>query len=160
MTDAQDPDLLAYALAETARRRRRKRRRSPAANRRKDEPRLSPTQRTGQDFEDRALELLMRAGLRPLARNLRVAPGEIDLAMRHGDTLVLVEVRARADGRFGGAAASIDRAKRGRVARAAALLLPTLARRHWAGRTPPVRFDAVLFGQGEPQWLQGAFMAD
>jgi putative endonuclease len=153
-----DPELLAYALADAARRRRRGRgKRAARARPAQDPPRVSPMQRKGYDYEDRALELLSGQGLALLERNLSVAAGEIDLAMRHGDTLVLVEVRARADGRYGGAAASIDRAKQRRLANAATLLLPRLARRHWRGRIPSVRFDAVLFENDRPQWIRGAF---
>jgi putative endonuclease len=155
--DAPD-DLLAYALADAARQRLRKRRRRRKSAAPKDEPRLSPTQRKGLDFEEQALELLVRAGLTPLARNLRAAPGEIDLALRDGDTLVLVEVRSRASRSYGGAAASIDAAKQRRLSNAAALLLPRLARQYWQGRTPPVRFDAVLFDLGhQTQWVRNAF---
>lgn len=152
-------DLLAYALADAARRRRRKRRARKSPSRKQD-PQLSPTQRKGLDFEDRALELLTCAGLRLLARNLRAAPGEIDLVMRDGDTLVLVEVRARANASHGGAGASIDPAKQRRLASAAALLLPELARRYWQGRVPPVRFDAVLFDAGQAHWLRHVFLSE
>ncbi|WP_262358276.1 YraN family protein, partial [Bordetella pertussis] len=72
----------------------------------------SPTQRRGQAYESAALRWLARQGLR----------GEIDLAMRDGEVLVLVEVRARAHAGYGGAAASIGASKQGRLARAAALL--------------------------------------
>lgn len=160
---SSDPDTLAYTLAAA---RRGKRRRRPSGSRKpraaaKNEPRLSPSQRRGLAFEDDALELLAGHGLQPLARNLRASPGEIDLALRDGDTLVLVEVRARGNGRYGGAGASIDRAKQRRLARAAALLLPRLAERHWNGRIPPVRFDAVLFdGDARPQWVRAAFSID
>ncbi|ARP93343.1 YraN family protein [Bordetella genomosp. 13] len=160
--DHSDPSTLAYALA--AERRRRMRKRRPRTRRagadEADPPRLSPTQRRGLAFEERALELLARHGLQPLARNLRATPGEIDLALRDGDTLVLVEVRARGSERYGGAAASIDRAKQRRLARAAALLLPRLAQRHWNGRLPPVRFDAVLFDGAKVEWVQAAFSVD
>ncbi|WP_019937015.1 YraN family protein [Bordetella sp. FB-8] len=151
-------DLLAYALADAARLglRRRKRRTRKAVPRKQD-PRLSPAQRKGLDFEDQALELLVHAGLQLLARNLRVAPGEIDLVMRDGNVLVLVEVRARANARYGGAGASIDPAKQRRLTRAAAQILPDLARRHWQGRTPAVRFDAVLFDGARACWLRHAF---
>ncbi|WP_459616739.1 YraN family protein [Bordetella sp. 2513F-2] len=160
-----DPDpsfALALALAEAAQRRLRKRRRrtAPRVRPAADPPRLSPTQRRGCDYEDEALALLQSRGLVPLARNLRTRAGEIDLALRDGPALVLVEVRSRAGGRYGGAAASIDRAKQARLARAAALLLPRLAALHWAGRPPPVRFDAVLFEGGRAQWLKNAFEAD
>lgn len=163
MPDAHsDPSTLAYALAAERRRRMRKRRpRTRGADAAEtDPPRLSPTQRRGLAFEEQALELLARHGLQPLARNLRATPGEIDLALRDGDTLVLVEVRARGSERYGGAAASIDRAKQRRLARAAAQLLPRLAQRHWNGRLPPVRFDAVLFDGDKAEWVQAAFSVD
>lgn len=117
----------------------------------------SPTQRRGKAHESAALRWLARQGLRPLARNLRCRAGEIDLAMRDGGVLVLVEVRARAHAGYGGAAASVGASKQGRLARAAALLLPGLLRRHWPGAPPPVRFDVVAFEAGRPRWLRGAF---
>jgi putative endonuclease len=122
-----------------------------------DVPRQSPAQRHGAAYEGRALSLLVDAGLQPLACNLRCRAGEIDLALRDGDTLVLVEVRARTGRRYGGAAASVDRAKRTRLARAAACLLPGLAARHWQGRLPRVRFDVVAFEADGPHWLRHAF---
>lgn len=156
MTD--DTLRLACELALAARRRAAKRRRrtgrTPAD---RPPPRRSPTQRRGVHHEAAALRLLLAHGLTLLARNLACRAGEIDLAMRDGNTLVFVEVRARANRRFGGAAASIGREKQARLARAAALWLPELARRHWRGVAPPARFDAVVFDDGEPAWLRGAF---
>lgn len=156
MTD--DTLRLACELALAARRRAAKRRRRtgrlPAD---RPPPRRSPTQRRGDHHEAAALRLLLAQGLTLLARNLSCRAGEIDLAMRDGDTLVFVEVRARASIRFGGAAASIGREKQARLARAAALWLPELARRHWRGLAPPARFDAVVFDGGKPAWLRGAF---
>jgi putative endonuclease len=163
---SDDAPALLFELARRAQaaRLRRRRRAKPAG---KDaaqdmegmDPRLSPTQRQGTDYEERALALLMRGGLLPLARNLRCRAGEIDLAMRDGDILVLVEVRARASRRFGGAAASVDRAKQARLIRAAQSLLPRLAARHWPGRTPRVRFDVIAFEDNQPVWLRHAFDA-
>lgn len=122
-----------------------------------DALRQSAAQRRGAAYEDRALSLLVDAGLQPLACNLRCRAGEIDLALRDGDILVLVEVRARAGRRYGGAAASVDRPKQRRLARAAACLLPGLATRHWQGRLPRVRFDVVAFEADGPHWLRHAF---
>ncbi|WP_094845038.1 YraN family protein [Bordetella genomosp. 9] len=119
--------------------------------------RLSPTQRIGSRYEDQALALLRQAGLRPLARNLRCRAGEIDLALRDVDTLVLVEVRARGDPNYGGAAASVGPDKQARLIRAACCLLPALAARHWGGRPPAVRFDVVAFDGETPCWLRHAF---
>ena len=119
--------------------------------------RLSPTQRLGSDYEDQALALLRRAGLRPLARNLRCRAGEIDLALRDGDTLVLVEVRGRGGDCYGGAAASVGPDKQARLIRSAWCLLPAWASACWDGRRPAVRFDVVAFEGETPLWLRHAF---
>jgi putative endonuclease len=158
MTD--DTLRLACELALAARRRADKRRRRARQRAAPEDtpPRRSPMQRRGDQHEDAALRLLQAQGLVLLARNLWTRAGEIDLAMRDGDTLVFVEVRARGRTRFGGAAASIGRDKQARLARAAAQWLPELARRHWQGRQPAARFDAVVFDDGQPQWLRGAFL--
>lgn len=146
---------LALAARHRAAKRRRRARARPAPG---DTPvRRSPMQRRGDGHEDAALRLLEAQGLVLLARNLWTRMGEIDLVMRDGDTLVFIEVRARARTRYGGAAASIGRDKQARLARAAAQWLPELARRHWGGLPPAARFDAVVFDAGQPQWLRDAF---
>lgn len=156
MTD--DTLRLACELALAARRRAaQRRRRTSRAAADRPPPRRSPTQRRGDLHEAAALRLLQEHGLALLARNLACRAGEIDLAMREGDTLVFVEVRARARSRFGDAAASIGRDKQARLARTAAHWLPELARRHWQGALPAARFDAVVFDDGRPTWLRGAF---
>jgi putative endonuclease len=110
-------------------------------------------QRSGEAGERSAERLLEGHGLTIVARNYRTRLGEIDLVARDGDVLVFVEVRLRADGRFGGAAASVGPAKQRRLAAAAGLYLARL------GRAPRCRFDVVTLGHGEPRWLRGAFDA-
>lgn len=105
----------------------------------------------GKAGEDAAAAYLIGQGLRPVARNWRCRGGEIDLVMRDGAVLVFVEVRVRKDARYGGAAASIDAAKQGRLVRAARLYLAGLA------ELPPCRFDAVLIEAGRLTWLRDAF---
>ena len=147
---------LALVLAQAARRRARRKRSATA--RKAPAPRRSPTQRVGDAHEDAALRLLQARGLVLLARNLACRHGEIDLAMRDGAVLVFVEVRARRDARFGGAAASIGAAKQRRLAQAAAYWLPRLAARHWRGVPPAARFDVVAFESGVARWLRDAFL--
>jgi putative endonuclease len=116
--------------------------------------------RTGAAAEARALAHLQRAGLELVARNYRVArgpgarAGEVDLIVRARDgTLVFVEVRARADTRHGGAAASIGAAKRARI---------VFAARHYLARLrtlPPCRFDVVAIDGEAVEWLVAAFDA-
>jgi putative endonuclease len=98
---------------------------------------------TGADAETLAAEFLVAKGLTIIARNVRSRFGEIDLIARDGSTLVFVEVRLRRGQAFGGAAASITRAKRSRLVAAARIYLANL--RH----EPPCRFDAVLFDRLE-----------
>ena len=115
----------------------------------------------GDDCEALALKHLQRQGLALLARNYRLSSGpgrragEVDLILRDRDgTVVFVEVRARSNPNFGGAAASIGLAKRQRILYAARRFL-----QDWAS-PPPCRFDVVVIDEGRIQWLPAAFDAD
>lgn len=77
------------------------------------------TQDRGRAGEDLAVAYLRLAGLRPVGRNVRLAGVEVDVVADDGATLVLVEVRLRSRGDFGGAAATVDRHKQDRLVRAA-----------------------------------------
>jgi len=102
----------------------------------------------------------MANGLVPVERNYRVARGpsarggEVDLILRDRDgTLVFVEVRARADTRHGGAAATVDALKQRRL---------VFAARHFLARLPtlpPCRFDVVSVEGERIEWLRAAFDA-
>jgi len=110
----------------------------------------------GNDAESRALQHLRAQGLKLVTRNWRCRGGELDLVMRDGDVLVIVEVRSRASAGYGGAAESIDRRKRGHVVHATRLYLsahPEHAERN-------VRFDVVALDADRLQWLQAAFDAE
>jgi len=117
-------------------------------------------QLTGDAAEQRALDHLLRQGLRLVCRNYRLAGGphargaEIDLILRERDgTLVFVEVRARSAASAGGAAASVTGVKQRRIVRAAQhylLRLPQL---------PPCRFDVVAVDGESLQWIRAAFDA-
>ena len=111
----------------------------------------------GLHAEERAARHLRAAGLILLHRNYRCRLGELDLVARDGATLVVAEVRLRASTQFGGAAASITRAKQRRI---------VLATRHLLARYPslqrlPIRFDALLVpaDDGPIEWLRAAFDA-
>ncbi|KQW68626.1 MAG: YraN family protein [Methylibium sp.] len=118
------------------------------------------TKAVGDGGEDRALAHLLRAGLRLVERNYRVAGGprvrggEIDLVLRDRDgTLVFVEVRTRAARSHGGAAATVSAVKQQRLVRAA---------RHYLMRfasPPPCRFDVVAIEGEHIEWLHAAFDA-
>jgi putative endonuclease len=116
----------------------------------------SPRQAKGDAFEARACQYLEQEGLTVLARQLACPRGEIDLVLRHGHTLVFVEVRARAHASHGGAAASITAHKQSRLIHTAKWYLSALSNRFFAGSTPACRIDVITFDLGHLQWLQDA----
>ncbi len=112
----------------------------------------------GRAAEGLAARYLEERGLRVLALNFRCRGGELDLVCRDGEHLVVVEVRQRTNGGFGGAIASIDAGKRRRLRRATAYFL--LVNRQC--RAQRVRFDAVAIDgppEADPEitWVRAAF---
>ncbi len=115
----------------------------------------------GARAERRARDFLASQGLEPLLANYRCRLGELDLVLRDGAALVVVEVRLRGGVRFGGAGASIGARKRRRIVLATRHLL--LARRDW--RELPIRFDVIAIDAGVSgadaiEWIRGAFAAE
>jgi putative endonuclease len=125
----------------------------------------TPRRQLGDAIEAAARDLLIRAGLDPVARNAAFRGGELDLVMRErhastGDTLVFVEVRYRRSDAFGGGAASIDAGKQRRLLHAANAFLAA----HPAFASDACRFD-VVEASGDPaapvlRWIRDAFRAD
>jgi len=95
-------------------------------------------QRLGLVGEELAVRELLSRGYAILERRYRTRYGEIDIVAKDGDTLVFVEVRARATGEFGRAAESVDERKRRKVT---AMAVDYLARHRVTNR--PCRFDVV-----------------
>jgi len=112
--------------------------------------RLSPSQQQGRAGEHAALAYLKRQGLKLVETNFACKGGEIDLIMREGETLVFVEVRERADGDHGGAAASIGPLKIRRIVHAAETYLQRF------DLVPACRIDVVAIDAGQLEWLQDA----
>ncbi|HMB73532.1 MAG TPA: YraN family protein [Gammaproteobacteria bacterium] len=125
---------------------------------------MTPTARAiGDSWEEAAAQFLADQGLQIIARHYACRLGEIDLIAADGETVVFVEVRYRACGGWGGAAASVTRTKQLRIVRAA---------RHFIMRNTefsqcPMRMDVVAI-QGDAdaehrtprmQWIRNAFEA-
>lgn len=103
----------------------------------------------GRAGEELAAATLVRLGYAILERRYRTDRGDIDIVAEDGDTLVFVEVRARANGECGTAAESVTDAKKRQVARMAR---EYLAVHDVSGRV--CRFDVVAIDCGmsvEPQ---------
>ncbi|WMW81098.1 YraN family protein [Undibacterium cyanobacteriorum] len=110
-------------------------------------------QRSGDAAEERALQYLQAQGLRLVERSFLCKGGEIDLLMQDGSCLVFVEVRQRADRRFGGAIASVTAAKQKRMVHAAQVYLQALS------SLPPCRFDLVAIEGDQLHWLKNIISA-
>jgi putative endonuclease len=86
-----------------------------------------------------------------IARNVRLPGGEIDVIARDRDTIVFVEVKARASQRYGSALSAVDARKR-RTLRALAA--------DWLQIAAPgarARFDVVTIDGGRLRLHRGAF---
>jgi len=92
----------------------------------------------GRLGETAAAQELRRAGLEILEVRFRSRLGEIDLIAKDGETIVFVEVKARAGVGYGRPAEAITRAKRERIARVAQVYLTRRALHDRA-----CRFDVV-----------------
>jgi putative endonuclease len=80
---------------------------------------MDPRHALGARAEESAARALVGAGLRIVARNVRLGGGEIDLVCRDGDAWVFVEVKARRPGWDDGPGAAVSWAKRRRLVRLA-----------------------------------------
>lgn len=125
----------------------------------------------GAQAELAAANYLLRRGLKVVTQNYHCRFGEIDLILQDGPTLVFTEVRMRNSKAFGGAAASIDSKKQGKLIATAQHYLSGLP------HIPPCRFDAVLlqssgqtkksadnnvlikFDDADIEWIKNAFDA-
>lgn len=80
---------------------------------------MGRAQDRGRLAEQLAADWLAYAGFEVVERNARIGGVEVDILAREGGTWLVVEVRARSRTDYGGAGATIDRAKRDRLLRAA-----------------------------------------
>jgi len=107
--------------------------------------------RLGRAAEERAAAHLTALGFRILKRNLRGPGGEIDIVARDRDTIVFVEVKARASHAYGSALGAVDARKRGRIRAVADDYLQFFA------PTARARFDVVTVEGDHIVLHRGAF---
>src|SRR3972149_2826869 len=102
-------------------------------------------QALGRSGEDLAVEEIERRGYAVLDRRYRTRHGEIDIVAEDGDTVVFIEVKARATAERGTAAEAVTVQKQRKLI---AMATDYLSRRHLTDRR--CRFDVVAInGIGE-----------
>ncbi len=111
----------------------------------------------GQQAENLVCRYLQAQGLQLVERNYRCKHGELDLIMKHKDSIVFVEVRYRNTLHFGGGVESVDRHKQARLIACAQHYL----QHHKLDATIPCRFDVVAVlataGEDKAEWIKDAF---
>jgi len=95
----------------------------------------------GQRSEKYAAKYVRKLGYKILAANLSDRLGELDLIVRDGDVIAVIEVRSKSDPDPQVAANSVSHAKQKRITEAT---LRFLTRHKLLGRT--VRFDVLALG--------------
>jgi len=121
-------------------------------------PRASPERRRvaearGRDAEDRVAAAWEARGFSVLARRLRTKAGELDLVLADQNTLIFMEVKARAS--LDEAAHSISARQQGRLLDAAGLALAE----HQEWERPATRFDVSLVTPGGTSHIEDALRA-
>ena len=105
--------------------------------------------------EEESARFLERKGYRIVERNYRCRGGEIDIVAAKGAYLAFVEVKERANRRFGEAREAVTRTKQARLRLAAGMWLST----HDTDLQP--RFDVaeIYPGEGKPEihYIENAF---
>ena len=98
-----------------------------------------------------AIAYLQKRGMVLLTQRYRSPFGEIDMVMRDGETLVFVEVKARATAREGAGLLAVSARKQNRLLRTALQYLSTHA------CDCPARFDVVEITKDGIQHIANAF---
>lgn len=118
--------------------------------------------KTGRWGEQKAVRLLRCKRYKIVGRRVRVGEhDEIDIIAEHRGTLIFVEVKTRADERYGAPASSVDAGKQKHLSRAAVTYLKR-------NRKQPryIRFDVIEVvgkrNQGNPEirHIENAFPLD
>jgi putative endonuclease len=115
----------------------------------------------GDDYENQAVNLILKQGLQVVALNFSGKTGEIDIIARDNTSLIFMEVRARSNRYYASAAASVDKRKQQRIVRTAQLFLQS----HPQLANLPCRFDVIAFEPPQSgtssrvHWIRSAFTA-
>lgn len=117
--------------------------------------------RLGLRWERRACAFLKNRGIKILDTGYRCRFGEIDVIGLDGQTLTIIEVRARGSGSVASALETVDNRKRRKLVRTARHLL--MQHPEWSEH--PVRFDVIAIenidsSKARYEWIRNAFDAE
>lgn len=120
---------------------------------------MGSTQIKGNAAEELACEYLQRHGLDLIERNFRCRYGEVDLVMRHQDTIVFVEVRFRKQHGLVDGLQSVDHNKQRKLINSANHYLQI----NRLSDNTPARIDVIAVSMDATRhqfdWVQNAVQA-
>lgn len=105
----------------------------------------------GKEGEEIAIDYLLSKGYKILEKNFRTSFGEIDIIAKHGDYIVVIEVKTRMSDRFGEPQLSVNRKKQEKLKKLALFYLTRLGKDH------PVRFDVIAIKNSKIEHIENAF---
>jgi len=118
------------------------------------------TKEIGSVTEDIALQYLKKNGLTLITKNFNVRIGEIDLIMKHNDSIVFIEVRYRKNTNFGFPEETVTFKKQKKIKATALLFIAKNAK----FKNIQPRFDVVAMTPDNGSasnmsinWIQNAF---
>ena len=107
----------------------------------------------GRKYEDMACEYLKKNGFSIIERNYRSVTGEIDIVATHGKTLVFIEVKGRANDKFGSPVEAVNKPKQLKIVKTAICFIKQ-------NKLNPkeIRFDVVgINPENEIEHIENAF---
>lgn len=109
----------------------------------------------GDQYELLAKQYLLRQGLIFLDNNFRCKLGEIDLIMRHNQSIVFVEVKYRKSSSFGNAAEFVNKSKATKLIKTAYVWLK---KNKLSPDSTEFRFDVIAIHQqgSDINWIKNA----
>ena len=113
------------------------------------------TTQAGQAAENYVAKFLSDKGYKILARNFSTTEGELDLVCQDKQTLVFVEVKARAYEAFGGPLAAVTPAKQKRIMRTAVQYI-----KETGSKFDSIRFNVVCVLPDKTEHLVSAFIPE
>lgn len=112
------------------------------------------TRNKGQHYETLALKFLQKQGMTLVKRNYQTRLGEIDLIMQQHTQLIFVEVRFRANARYGSGADTIRKNKQRNIIATAKHYLQI----NKLTEKTSSRFDVISINQDQTiRWIPAAF---
>ena len=112
------------------------------------------TRKTGDWYEQKAIQMLEKQGVQILERNFRTKIGEIDIIVKDENFIVFVEVKYRKDVALGNPEESVGKRKQNKIC----MVAKNYFMQQGISFDTPIRFDVIAILGEEISWYKNAFL--